>query len=140
MKRTLDQLRAEDAWNRAKAIHSVDLGADGPKLYRSYVDALGATILMNGLGQALATEAAAGGSNPGSDRERAHRRLLDNVQQWLCRSEGGVYPGTEDVLVAIMENDQNKYLHAQAETLAWLEWHKKFCRSMLPKGQGDDDQ
>jgi CRISPR-associated protein Cmr5 len=109
---------------------------DFKKRYRAYVDRLGPTILMNGLGQALATERAAAGPNPGDDQTRAHDKLYTSLQRWLCR-DGGVYPKGQDLLEALMGNDEAHYLHAQAEALAWLEWHKKFCRASLPKeGRG----
>ena len=130
--RTLEQIRAANALVCVSEL-SAKNSELGP-LYRAYVDRLGPTIMMNGLGQALATERAA--ASGGSLGERAHGRLYDNLKGWLCR-EGGVYPAGADLLPAIMSNDQSKYLLAQAEALAWLEWHKKFCRAELPEGGGE---
>ena len=131
--RTSEQIRAENALARV-----AELSGESDafrQLYRPYVDRLGPTIMMNGLGQALATErAAASGSG---DIGRAHRTLYDNLQGWLCRRDGNIYPDGGDLLQAIMANDQSKYLLAQAEALAWLEWHKKFCRAELPEGRGE---
>jgi CRISPR-associated protein Cmr5 len=104
--------------------------------YQAYVERLGPAIVMNGLGQALATERAAAGEAPSKPDERAHLELYTSVQAWLCRKPGGVYPGAEDLLAAIVEHEESAYLHAQAECLAWLEWHKKFCRAQFPKGEG----
>ena len=135
----LDQQRADNA------LSCVDRLRDQPeefrKLYRAYSDRLGPTIVMNGLGQALATEQAAAGAvpEPASAREHAHKTLYDNVQRWLCRENGGVYAASDDLLTAIMKEDESHYLRAQAEALAWLEWHKKFCRALLPKGDGGED-
>ena len=103
--------------------------------YRSYVDRLGPAIVMNGLGQALATELAAAGPKE-ADEQRAHYELYKSLQQWLCRKEGGVYPSGEDLLKAITGHDEKFYLRAQVEALAWLEWHKKCCRASFPKGDG----
>lgn len=133
--RTSEQIRAEHALARVHDLNTDahDLDAhDLRGLYRSYVDRLGPAIMMNGLGQALATERAA--SAGGNVRSRAHRMLYDNLQGWLCRDDGNIYPGGADLLQAIMANDQSKYLLAQAEALAWLDWHKKFCRAELPEG------
>ena len=127
--RTIQQQRAENALERVDALPKRD---EFRKSYRAYADSLGPTIVMNGLGQALATEKAAAGENPSSDRERAHFRLYENVSQWLCRRDGGVYPSERDVLKALISNDEAAYLLAQVEALAWLEWHKKFCRAYLP--------
>ena len=122
--RTLEQKRAEHALDRARKMGQMDA-----EKYRSYVDRLGPAIVMNGLGQALATEIAAGGE---------HKNLYENVENWLCRSEGGVYSGNRDLLASIVEHGQDKYLHAQAEALAWLQWHKKFCRAFLRDGAGGE--
>ena len=127
--RTIEQMRAQDALARVEELRDRD---DFKKLYRSYVDRFGPTIVMNGLGQALAIElAAAGEGSDGGGERGAHRTLYQNVQKWLCR-EKGVYPGAEDLLKAIMSNDESHYLRAQSEALAWLDWHKKFCRAYLP--------
>ena len=131
--RTSEQIRAEHALAR---VHELNAEAnDLRRLYRSYVDRLGPAIMMNGLGQALATELASGTGS--SARDRAHRRLYDNLQGWLCRSDGNIYPDGGDLLQAIMTNDQSRYLLAQAEALAWLDWHKKFCRAELPEVSGE---
>ena len=149
--RNSEQLRAANALARVSELTGEPDGFK--KRYRAYVDRLGPTILMNGLGQALATERAAAGPNPGDDQTRAHdeldasrlRRLYQkrahdelytSLQRWLCR-DGGIYPPGQDLLEALMGNDEAHYLHAQAEALAWLEWHKKFCRASLPKGEED---
>ena len=122
--RTIEQRRAADALSCVERLSAEP--DEFRKRYRAYVDRLGPTIVMNGLGQALATERAAAGAEPKNGRERAHRQLYDNLQNWLCRKEGGVYPSSGDLLQAIMAENESRYLHAQAEALAWLEWHKKF--------------
>ena len=133
MKTTIEQRRAADALARVEELKTKS--EDFKKLYRSYVSRIGPAIVMNGLGQALATERAAAGSKK-TDRERAHNTLYRNLECWLCNQSDGVYgaknSGSADLLKAIMDNDQPMYLRAQAEALAWLEWHKKFCRAEFP--------
>lgn len=132
---TLEQRRAADALSRVRELAG---RSDGfKKRYRSYVDRLAPTILMNGLGQALATETAAAGPQPQKDDELAHRELYLSVQRWLCREDEGVYASEQDILQAITSKEESHYLRAQAEVLAWLEWHKKFCRASFPKGEED---
>ncbi len=135
---TLEQQRAASALQRVNELAGQ---CDAfKKLYRAYVDRLGPTIVMNGLGQALATEKAAAGADPTSPREKAHDKLYEGLNRWLRRKDGGVYPASgPDLLKAIMTNDETLYLRAQAEALAWLVWHKKFCRAMFPKGEGDGE-
>lgn len=130
---TVEQRRAADALARVNELNSRSEGFK--KRYRAYVDRLCPAIVMNGLGQALATERAAAGSNPQKDDERAHHELYMSLQRWLCRPDGGVYPSKPDLLQAIMSHEESFYLRAQAEALAWLDWHKKFCRASFPQGE-----
>ncbi len=132
--KSLEQQRAADALARVDELqHRNDTFR---KAYRSYVDRLGPAIVMNGLGQAMATERAACGSV--KDSAQAHCTLYNNVKQWLCRKDG-VYPPDDDLLRAITTNDQSHYIHAQSEALAWLEWHKKCCRAAFPALEGDSE-
>lgn len=130
---TVEQHRAADAMARVNELDSQS--NEFKKRYRAYVDRLCPTVVMNGLGQALATERAAAGPLPQKDDEKAHHELYVSLQRWLCREDGGVYAGEEDLLQAIMSHDESLYLRAQTEALAWLEWHKKFCRAKFPKGE-----
>lgn len=135
--RTPEQRRAADA---LRAVQSLEADETFRRRYRAYADRIGPTILMNGLGQALATERAAAGSNPRKPDERAHHRLYVNLQSWVCR-KGGVYEPSDanaDLLQAIVGHGQADYIRAQAESLAWLVWHKKFCRAYLPAPDDED--
>ena len=134
---TIEQQRAADALSRVSELNT--RGDEFKKKYRAYVDRLGPAIVMNGLGQALATERAAAGPQQGNHREEAHHELYVSLQSWLCRQDAGVYLNSKDLLQAIMENDESRYLHAQAEALAWIEWHKKCCRASFPKGEESTD-
>ncbi len=134
--KTIEQRRAANALLRVTELSN--RSNDFKARYRAYVDRLGPAIVMNGLGQALATERAASDSR-NSDREKAHHELYIGLQRWLCRKDEGVYPSSQDLLQAIMEHDQLLYLHAQAEALAWLEWHKKCCRAQFPKDEEGEE-
>ena len=135
--RSLEQERAANALARVNDLRRQS--EDFKKRYRGYVDRLAPAIVMNGLGQALATERAGAGADPKKDDERAHHEVYRSLQLWLCRNAGGVYPSSDDLLEAIMQNGEVHYLRAQAEALSWLEWHKKCCRASFPKGDGDGE-
>ena len=126
-KPTLEQKRAAHA---LKSVHDVEQEAFG-KHYRSYAEGLPATIVMNGLGQACATLLSA--ANGDGDRERAYQSLHQHLQAWLCRNDG-VYPGANSLIDAIVKHGQAEYVHAQAESLAYLVWLKKFAQAFLPRG------
>lgn len=130
----LGRRRATNALARTRELERQH--PDFKRNYRSYVDRLGPAIVMNGLGQALATErAAAAGRNPGNVQQSAHHELYKSLEGWLCR-QGAVYESDQDLLHAIVRGDEAAYLRAQAEALAWLEWHKKFCRAFFPADDG----
>jgi CRISPR-associated protein Cmr5 len=107
---------------------------------------------MNGLGQALASELAMariGDNNSGDENlsslieemknggmrrkpdEWAHHALFCIVQDWL--QECNIY-SKGDLMEALVSGNQNRYVRAQAETLAYLEWVKKFSQAFLRKG------
>jgi CRISPR-associated protein Cmr5 len=97
--------------------------------YVSYVEALPATILMNGLGQACATLL----SKAEGDKQKPHGLLFGDVESWLC-GEDPAAPFKGDLLEAITEKDQATYLRAQAEALQYLIWLKKFASAYLERG------
>ena len=135
--RTLEQDRAHHALRRVRELRT--RGEQFAKRYRSYIERLGPAIVTNGLGQALAAERAAAGETPNKPEETAHLEVYRSLQSWLCRPDSGVYPGADDLLEAILEHDEAQYLRAQAEALAWLEWHKKFCRAEFPQDESPED-
>lgn len=127
-KKSLDQRRAADALEK---IQSLEQGAKDYGKYKSYAKALPANILMSGLGQAVATV---------RSRDRAgYPRLYEHLAGWLCGDDEDApyrnYPG-EDLIQAIVENDQNDYIRAQAEAMAYLEWLRKFAEAFLEDGEG----
>ena len=123
-KQSLDQRRAKHALKCIKEREKDAKQSD----YLSYVKALPATILQNGLGQAMATLLAA---SKGKEKD-AHYCLYEDVQSWLCdSSEDEIFPNQRDLLEAITQNDQQHYLKAQAEAQAYLIWLKKFAAAFL---------
>jgi len=136
---SIAQERASDALEKVLAVKKYkcstkdDKNDTFQKRYRAYVDRLGPMIISNGLGQALATEQAAAGHNPVKPEEIAHAKLYENISSWLCRQPSGIYPGANDLITALMNGSQSEYIKAQSEALAWLEWHKRFCRAYLPR-------
>jgi len=119
---TLAQRRAADALKKIQALEGKDYGK-----YVSYIKSLPATILMNGLGQAAATLLSAAKG----EKKDPHRLLYDHLSSWLCRdADDAPYPAG-DLLESITTNDEDHYLCAQAEALAYLDWLKKFARALL---------
>jgi len=130
--RTLDQERAAHALSKARLLKNEN-DPDRADKFASYVERLPATILNNGLGQALATLLA----QAKGDHKDPHYRLYVFIQDWLCRDDSRApYRSAGDLMSAITGNSRQAYLHAQAETLSWLNWLKKFAVAYLKKDKG----
>ncbi|WP_437207036.1 type III-B CRISPR module-associated protein Cmr5 [Planctomicrobium sp. SH664] len=145
---TRDQYRAQHALKRVKDVQSfvqqriVDAQADEKKQkqalkyreeYLSNVKSLPATIVMSGLGQACAMLLAKAENK--DTNTSAHRRLYDHLSDWLLK-EAKVYPDdAEELIDAVIGHGQSEYIRAQSESLAYLEWLKKFAQAYL-SGKG----
>jgi CRISPR-associated protein Cmr5 len=120
-KRTLEQKRAEHALNKIKEIETKDYGH-----YVSYVSSLPATIVMNGLGQALVTLLA--------KKDDPHKLLYDHVTDWLCEQIDS-FESSNSLINDMMKQNQTVYLRAQAEAMSYLSWLKQFARAYLHDGK-----
>lgn len=137
--------------DRERAAHALatitGLPADVKK-YTSYVKGLPATILQNGLGQAMATLLAASKGKPAMKQKdgenvvnEAHRLLYTHIQQWLCRDDAlapyrekeAIADGSTVLMTRITDGDEPAYIRAQAEALAYLNWLKKFAVAYRPE-------
>lgn len=129
--RTLEQLRAEHALEKIKEIKDTDYGH-----YVSYVSSLPATIVMNGLGQALAMLLA----QSKSDKKDPHYFLYEHVASWLAKQIKELQGKPEEVIEKLMENSQDVYLQGQAEAMTYLHWLKQFARAYLrEKEEGKEE-
>ena len=123
---TLEQRRAAHALEQINGVKHERLAED----YKGYAESISATIVMNGLGQACASQLAQAKGLSGA--KDAHRRLFDHLEDWLCHANSRV--GLQKPLIeALTRCDQTSYCHAQAEALAYLVWLKKFAQAFLSK-------
>ncbi len=118
---TIDQKRATHALRCIKSIR----GKEGH--YISYVSALPAVIVTNGLGQALATELA----KAKGKKEDPHYKLYEHIAGWLSQQVSKLNGDSNTLIERLMENDQDVYLRAQAEAMAYVHWLKQFARAYL---------
>jgi CRISPR-associated protein Cmr5 len=143
MTRSLDQIRAAFALGKAQAAALQQLRDESGKpapspatQYRAYVRSLPATILANGLGQALAMELA------GAAKREGHGLLIDHVCAWLTDEQGwqhSPYRGTVPdnnyrsirLINAIIHGTGDHLVLAQFETMAYLKWLKKFAEALI---------
>jgi CRISPR-associated protein Cmr5 len=71
--------------------------------------------------------------------EDAKNNLFEQMQAWLCRDQvSAPYRSQTDLMRAITDGDEDAYVRAQAEALAYLRWLKKFATAFLDK-QGSSD-
>ncbi len=144
---TLEQQRAAFALSRVDNLRKSGVSQYGN--YVSFVKALPPTILQIGLGQALATELAAGaGADSQNDNDKpnptkqGHYHLCRDLCAWLGRdSEDAPYTSVatrgvdltdpKGLLETMMNNHEVLYIRAQTEALAYLAWLKKFAVAYL---------
>ncbi len=121
MSRTLGQRRAEYCLQKLE-----NLGCDRDE-FKKLTAGLPAMILQNGFGQTLAFLLAKSGDK--------HIAAFEIIVGWL--EINNILPeGNKKIkLQAISRMPQSKYLHAQRESLAMLEWLKRYANAALFEGQ-----
>lgn len=126
MERTWEQLRAENAYRKVQEVAHFDAKIQAS--YRSRAKSLPAMIISNGLGQATATLLAA---SKGKESDPPFL-LFRHLEEWLCLDDPRApYQGQDRLMLAITKTDVEYYLRAQRESIAWLDWLKKFCAAYL---------
>ena len=137
MTRSQAQKRAQHALEKINEVATSD--ENRQQHYRSYVESLPATIIMNGLGQALAMEKA--GAAKKGDIGFGHRAVYEHLNDWLTTRWQEMFGGDkpDDILHAIVKGDEEKYLLMQSEAMAYLEWLKKFAAASLKKPDGNEN-
>ena len=112
---TIEQERAKHALDSVKTWENQ--GASDQKELKSYVVGMPAMILMSGFGQTCAFYKSKGGN---------HTLVLNVLEGWL---------GKGDLMGFITQSSAQDYQLTQAESLAYLNWLKKFVKAYL---QGDE--
>lgn len=141
---SLPQRRAAAALRAIQGYGAATTVPAGEKqAYAGYIKSLPAAIIMNGLGQALATELAQGGKDAtkgqGGKAPNAHLQIYRDLEAWLCGDDpeaplGGGLTGKGDrpvLMERLCEADQTLYLLAQAEAMEYIGWLKKFANALL---------
>lgn len=132
----LDMQRARHAMARIDEVVAAQASGQAA-LYGSYAKSLPASIRQIGLGQAMATLLA----KAKGKREDAHHFLYRHIQSWLCDTHAAspYHKLTEqpDLLQHIIEGDEDAYIRAQAEVMAYLTWLKKLAVARLDSEERD---
>lgn len=128
--RTLGQKRAEFALEQV--LTNAPKGE--VKEFKTFCSGAPAVILQNGFGQALAFWY----SKSNGKKDSRYQILLNMIMHWLCPKDGEgriafVAPcsSTREMVKAISGLPQQSYIAAQKETLALLEWVKRYANAVL---------
>lgn len=132
---TIDQRRAAHALQRTRELAYSDKAPGHYVSYISYVSALPAVIVTNGLGQALATELA---KAKGKESD-PHCLLYTHIAGWLSQQIEELEGEDDSLIDRLMKNDQDVYLRAQVEAMAYLHWLKQFARAYLEEKEGQSE-
>jgi len=129
MMRTLGQKRAAYALDEV-----LNNRCGNPKEFKTFCAGAPSVILQNGFGQALAFWYAKGQKG----RNDKHQVLLDIIMKWLCLKNGDVKNAfispcetAKEMVLALATMQQHQYLTAQKETLALLEWVKRYANAVI---------
>jgi len=128
--RTMAQKRAEYALEKVLAV-------EDKKDFQSFSAGAPAMILQNGFGQTLAFWLAKGTKDGKIKVSDKHIVLFDMVSDWLSLKREDInndFLKTKErtsVIKELTTMNQRQYLSAQNETLALLEWIKRFANADL---------
>jgi len=140
--KNLAQKRAKHALDKVNEI--IDKHANlNNKNFKSFAAGAPTIILQNGLGQALAFWA----SKMKPDKLNNEKYILNVIKSWFASSENPLkfIESTTDeksFITSLLDKDQTKYLEIQKETLAMLEWFKRYANAFLSeekKKEGNED-
>ncbi|HXH09564.1 MAG TPA: type III-B CRISPR module-associated protein Cmr5 [Alphaproteobacteria bacterium] len=121
LQKTKDQERAAKAWGCVSTVKSQAY----QKEYKSLAQKMPSYILTNGLGQTLAFLKAKGKGN----RADEHEVLYGHLSAWVMSQVDG--RESDRLLNWVMESESGAYRRATAETLAFLNWLKRFAEAEL---------
>jgi len=115
--RDLDRCRAEAAWKAIEGIAATD------KEYGSLAREMPTLIQVNGLAQTLAFLKA--------KNKTHHQSIFSHLSGWVCQHLG--LQG--NLLESVLQMDSQLYRRATAESLAFLQWLKRFAEAKIEKSE-----
>jgi len=123
MSRTLGQERAQYCLQKLEKLR-----CDRAE-FKPLTAGLPAMILQNGFGQTLAFLISKEKNK--EQKGDKYRTAFDIITEWLIKRKLIRQEQPYDILKQISEMEQSKYLQAQKETLAMLEWLKRYANAEL---------
>ena len=136
--KNLAQKRAKHALDKVNEI--IDKHANlNNKNFKSFAAGSPTIILQNGLGQALAFWA----SKMKVDKNghwNNEKYVLDVIKSWFANAENPLKfidtrTDEKSFITSLLDKDQAEYLEIQKETLAMLEWFKRYANAFLSENE-----
>ena len=132
----IEQGRATFAYQRVQNIANLDPDAtdnareatrrkNTQKKYKTSAKKLPVLIKTNGLGQALAYI------------QTRNCTLYEDVTAWLCAKS--LILENDDLVRAVINMESDEYRRITTETLAFLNWVRRFVDGLMPKVEADND-
>lgn len=121
LQQTKDQERAAKAWICVSDVKDKTF----EKEYKSLAQKMPSYILTNGLGQTLAFLKAKGKGNHADE----HEVLYGHLSEWVMSQVNG--KESDQLMSWVLEKDSVAYRRATTETLAFLNWLKRFAEAEL---------
>ena len=126
--RGIEQGRAAFAYDCVKEIvQETDEGLK--KKYKTGAKKLAVLIKTNGLGQALAFI---------NRRDAGNEKLYDTIGQWLSHKQLIELDEDGDLVAVVIEKPSSEYRRITIETLALLNWVRRFVDGLMAGVEEDD--
>lgn len=114
--RSLEQSRADYAWDKVKSLKS------NQKEYKNLSKGAPALVMTNGLMQALAFY---------NSRGKPHATALsEHIQEWLSRSNLVIKSDFQTTMKDLAACDSVRYMRATEEALEILRWIRQFADAL----------
>jgi CRISPR-associated protein Cmr5 len=122
---TIEHQRASKAWELVNRVKQEARSSKEQKEYNSWVKKAPVLILTNGLGQTVAF------LKSKSDREK--QLLYEHLSAWLMGqiSWSAQAQQKSDLIDRLIHESSTSYRRATLETLAFLNWLKRFADALL---------
>lgn len=124
--RGIEQGRAKFAYDSVNEV-AQNSNEDLKKKYKSGAKKLPVLIKTNGLGQTLAFI---------NNRDAGNDKLYDTIGEWLINKQ--LIEANQDIVNTVINKPSNEYRQITTETLALLNWVRRFVDSLM-KGVEEDD-
>lgn len=130
MDKTVDQRRAEHAWEKLMALKNSNNGHWGEDAedYTREAKKLPVRIMASGLGQALSFIKAK------ANKKNGLRELNSDLSEWVIKKRPIQAKEPEDLLQSIISDDSDFLRRVTDEALSYLQWLNRFAEAEgLPK-------